>query len=674
LTGIPVERIRPLGRLRPADHLLPLLPGTLVVAFGFEAGGYFSQATALGVIALIVGFVLHLTLSDRPVAGLGPLFVVGTAALALLALWSLVSSAWSGSPARALLEYDRALLYLLAFVLLGSAGRTDGRLRLAARGLAIAAFALCACALITRLLPEVWSLPPELAEERLSFPLTYWNALGLLAAIGMVICFSLSADTHESSIGRMLAAAALPVMATTLLLTFARGPLAAGAVGLVVAALAVRSRALLAALLAGVPAVAISVRAAYGADLVAAGALREAAAIAQGREVALVVLACTLGALALRALGLMLDRRLTGVVRVPSRRVLVAGSTVAVLALAAGALALGAPQVIERQFERFATQDQVETTDLRERLTTPANNGRLEHWRTALAGFDRAPVRGTGAGTYALLWDQERQSEFQVEDAHSLYLEMLAELGVIGLMLVVVVVGIVLVGLLLRARGPSRAVAAGLLGAALTWALHAGIDWDWEMPAVTVWFFAIGGLALARPVARSDEGDDTGAKRTGGHGLRPLVRLLAALGCLLLAVVPARIALSGGALEDSARAFARGDCAAAVDRALGATEALAVRPEPFAILSYCDVRLGVPALAIRAMEKAVARDPRNWEYAYGLALVRASAGLDPRPAVRRALELNPLEGMVLEMLARFGETEDPQKWRRQALDAPLPVD
>ncbi len=319
-------------------------------------------------------------------------------------------------------------------------------------------------------------------------------------------------------------------------------------------------------------------------------------------------------------------------------------------------------------------QDQVETADLRERLTTPANNGRIDHWRTALIGFEVAPVRGTGAGTYALLWDQERQREYQVEDAHSLYLEMLAELGVVGLVLIVVVVGVVLIGLLLRVRGPSRGVAEGLLGAALTWVLHAGIDWDWEMPAVTVWFFAIGGLAVARRVTGGSDGDDARPARTSAQGPPRLVRLLAALGCLLLAVVPARIALSAGALEDSARAFARGDCATAVDRALDATGTLAVRPEPFAILSYCDVRLGAPALGVRAMEKAVARDPHNWEYAYGLALVRASAGLDPRAAARRALALNPREGMVREMLARFGETEDPREWRKRALAMRLPVD
>ncbi len=673
MTSRPIARLGLVHRLRTADHLLPLVPGALVLAFGLEAGGYFPETTALGVIALIVALVLHLTLSERPLAGLSPGFLVGVAALTLLALWSLSSSIWSDSPARALLEYDRALLYLLAFALLGLGGRTDARLRLGCRGLGVAAFSLCACALVTRLLPEVWTIGPELAEQRLSFPLTYWNALGLIAAIGMVVCFALSADAHEAPIGRVLAAGALPVMAVTLLLTFARGPLAAGAVGLVVAVLGVRSRALAGALLAGVPAVAIAVRATYGSDLVTAGPLRDAAAIAQGRELAVLVLGCTLGALVVRALGLVLDRRLAGLVRKPSRRVLTAAATATVLAIVAVGLVAGAPQAVERQFDRFVTQDQVETADVRDRLTTPANNGRIDQWRSALVGFEREPLRGTGAGTYALLWDEERPREYQVEDAHSVYIEMLGELGAIGLGLLVVAVGVVLLGLLLRSRGAGRGVAAGLLGAAVAWVLHAGVDWDWEMPAITVWLFALGGLALAAPVAPGDNGDEQVPHRPAVRGLPPLVRIVAALALLLLAVVPARIVLSGGALSESAAAFARGDCGAAVDRALDASEALAVRPEPYAILGYCDVRLGLPELAVRAMENAVARDPANWEYAYGLALVRANAGLDPRPAASRALELNPLEGMVNQLVDGFEETEDPREWRRQALAARLPT-
>ncbi len=97
-----------------------------------------------------------------------------------------------------------------------------------------------------------------------------------------------------------------------------------------------------------------------------------------------------------------------------------------------------------------------------------------------------------------------------------------------------------------------------------------------------------------------------------------------------------------------------------------------MRPEPFAILSYCDVRLGAPALGVSCdRQRGGARSLQLG--AYGLALVRASAGLDPRAAARRALELNPLEGMVSEMLAR-SEDRGPSKMEETAGWRPLPVD
>jgi len=247
------------NRLRPADRLLPLVPGLLVVAFSFQAGGYFPGASATGTVGMIVLLVLHVTLAHRPFAGVSVPFVVGAAAIGLLALWTLVSARWSDAPARALLEYDRALLYLLAFLALGLAGRTPARLRLALRGIAVAAFVVCLCALVTRLLPDVWSVAPDLRADRLSFPLTYWNALGLVAAVGFVLCFTLTADVAEGPLGRVLAAGALPVLALTLLLTLSRGALGAGVVGLVGAVIAARPRALPSALLAAVPAVAVAV-------------------------------------------------------------------------------------------------------------------------------------------------------------------------------------------------------------------------------------------------------------------------------------------------------------------------------------------------------------------------------------------------------------------------------
>lgn len=140
--------------MRPADRLLPLAPGLLVVALSFEAGGFFPGATAAAAVALVVLLVFHVTLAERPFAGLSLLFLIGAVALGLLALWTLISAWWSEAPARALLEYDRALLYLLAFVALGLAGRTPARLRLALRSIAVALWlaAMLALGLVRALL------------------------------------------------------------------------------------------------------------------------------------------------------------------------------------------------------------------------------------------------------------------------------------------------------------------------------------------------------------------------------------------------------------------------------------------------------------------------------------------------------------------------------------------
>ena len=637
------------------------------MAFGFASGGFLPGPVALVATALALAVVLLLTVGERAWGALSPGYVAGAAVLGLLAAWTLLSATWSHAPARALVEYDRALLFGLGFVVLGALGRTPQRLRWAVRGIAAAAFVVCLCGLITRLAPDVWTVDAAVAADRLSYPLGYWNALGLLAAVGIVLAFALTSDDREPPLVRVLAAAALPVLAPTLLLTFSRGAIGAGAVGLVALLVAGRPRALAGGLLAAVPAVAVAVISAYHADLLASEEPTSAAAAAQGHDVALVVALCVVGAAAARAALVRLDRRIAGL-RLPSglRRPAVAWGAAGGVTLAGllVALAVGAPGMVHRQYDRFVEGDRVRGTDsdLRSRLTNPGNNGRIEEWRVALDAFSAAPVHGRGAGTYALEWDRRRPQIYQLEDAHSLYVEVLGELGLVGLLLVVAAIVVVLGGFLARARGADRVVGGALFGAGMTWALHAGVDWDWEVPAVTFWLFAAGGLALAAPAA---------AAPTSPRGLPPLGRILLALGCLVLAVVPARVFLSEGPLRDGARAFAAGDCARTIDRALDSTSVLGVRPEPFILLGYCDVRIGRPDLAVRAFRSAVRKDPRNWEGHYGLALARAAAGRDPRPALRTARRLNPLEPLVART-TRLLDTSNPRAWRRRALTARLP--
>lgn len=649
---------------RRAPQAAGALPAALVVFLGFQSGGFLPGPIALTAVVLAVVLMVRLTIAEHPWGAVSVSFAAAAAALGLLAAWTLLSANWSDAPSRAVTEYDRVLLYLLGFLVVGSLGRTQQRLRWAVRGLALAAFVLCLCGLITRLAPDVWTVGIEIAEDRLSYPVGYWNALGLLAAIGMLLTFALTCDDREHPAVRVAAAAALPVLGPTLLLTFSRGALAAGAAGLVVLLIAARPRALLCGAVVALPAVAVAVASAYGAELLASDHPTSAAATAQGHDVALVVALCALLAAAARAALIPLDRcvaalRAPAALRRPA--VVASAGAVCVAIAAAAALAAGAPAALERQYDRFVEGRTIQDQGLRERLTNPDNHGRLDQWRVALDAFSAEPLHGRGAGTYALEWDRERIDSYQIEDAHSLYAEILGELGIVGLVLVIAALLLVLGGFASRARGSDRVVGGALVGAGVAWALHAAVDWTWEMPVITLWLFAVGGLALAAPA-------DAHPPRV----LAPGARLAMAVGCLALALVPAQVFLSEGPLRESARAFARGDCSTAIDRALRSTEALGVRPEPFIVLGYCDVRIGRTDLAVRALQNAVRRDPGNWEGHYGLALVRAADGQDPRPQLRAAQRLNPLQPLVFRATQLFA-TDDPRTWRRRAAGARLPA-
>ena len=78
---------------------------------------------------------------------------IGAGALALFAVWTLASSRWSGAPGRALLEFDRTLLYLAAFVVSGLFAARAGDLAVVLRWTAAAACGVCIVALATRLAP-----------------------------------------------------------------------------------------------------------------------------------------------------------------------------------------------------------------------------------------------------------------------------------------------------------------------------------------------------------------------------------------------------------------------------------------------------------------------------------------------------------------------------------------
>jgi hypothetical protein len=662
------DRRPPAGRDRslPLGAAVVLVPGVLVAALSLFSGGFFPGAVGAATAALLLLLVARLTVAREPLEGVGPAVVLVGAALAGFAAWTLVSASWSGSSSRAVVEYQRVLLYLTVFALIGSVGRTDGRAALLVRGLAAGAAAVGVAALAVWLLPDVFRVDRAFGGDRLNWPTSYWNTTALLAALGAVWCLHLTAAPRERRPVRLLGAAAVPPLAAVVLFASSRGAAAAGIVAVLAYVLLARSRGLVTALVATVPPTVAGL--VLTADLDPIALERPStAALASGQDAALTLAVCALVAAALRwALLALVDGRIAAV-RGPSPRARRAGAAVAACVVVVGAVAAGAPGRVADAVDEFSSPADVVVTDDRAgRFTELGNNGRLEIWRVSLrSGFDAAPVRGVGAGGFELLWERDRPpGRPAVVDGHSLYLEVLGELGVVGLALLVLALGGMLVALARRTRGEGRHAWAALLATSLALLLHAGADWDWEMPAVMAWVFGAGALALAAA--------PTAAAGPARPAPGTTARVLAGLGCLALAVLPALVWRSQGHAVDAVEALRAGDCRAASLAALDATETLPVRSEPLEILAYCQVRRGRGTLARRSIEAAIARDPGNWELRYGQALIVGATGGDPRGPARSAVRRNPDAPAARALLRRL-EAGERRTWRQTALSAPLPL-
>ncbi len=640
-----------------------LVPGALVVYFAFNTGGFYPGAPAYIAMLLCVAMAIRALLAGFPLAGASRLLLIATSSMSLYSLLALLSGLWSHAPGVARVEFDLPLVYLLCMVMCGSIARTRARLRWVLRGLAAATVIVCGSGLISRTLPHLWPTTPSIINNRLSFPVTYWNVLGLLAALGIVLCVHLSSDLREHWSARVLGAGAVPVLASTLLLTFSRGAIAICLIGLVVYGVLGRPRGLLSSLIAIAPMTAVAVGAAYNAGLLGTADPTTPAAVSQGHHVAEVVMICVGVAILLRGgLALLFDERLRRFALPAHVRRPPAWAGWLALSVLIAVLAVGFRHPLSREYHSFFRSTPVNQSVARNRLTDPSNNGRVPNWKVAIRGFKSAPVLGHGAGTYQDEWARYRPNDVFVLDAHSLYLETLDELGVVGLVLLLIPILIILIRVATRIRGRARPLYAAVFAVLLGWAIHAGLDWDWEMPVVSVIFFSLGGFVLGR----RSRADGTPRSSLALASSRLELRVPMALAFLLLAVVPAFTWVSQQKLDAATYAFAQGDCQAARGDSLSAISVLGNRPDPYEIIAYCDVRLGQPGAALAAIRKAVALDPGDWNYRYDLALVRAADGLDPRPAAEVAHEFDPREPLVQQEWALF-QSGTPALWRSEAM-------
>jgi O-antigen ligase len=312
--------------------------------------------------------------------------------------------------------------------------------------------------------------------------------MGEVAALGLVLAVRLAGDRSRPRGLRAVAAAAAAPLGMGLYLTFSRGALFACVAGLVTLIVAAPRRAQLRALLLSVGAGLLAVLAAapFSGVTSLAGAL--ATRERQG--------AITLVALAVIVVGTGLTqwrlqrREPEGELRLPRRAPLIALAVICAgfaIAVVTGAketssqpLAAGATRYVSLQSNRYA------------------------YWRVALRLFAREPLRGVGAGGWAVYWLRDRPFNEGAQDAHSLPLQTAAELGLVGVALLAAFLG----GVAIAARGAIRAapaLAAGPTAGFVVWVAHSPLDWDWQMPAVTLIALVLAGALLAlaevRPAA-----------------------------------------------------------------------------------------------------------------------------------------------------------------------------
>jgi tetratricopeptide (TPR) repeat protein len=588
-------------------------------------GGYFP--TSWGWAALFFFWVALVVLVVREEIHVGALERGMLLALTAFAAWTGLSTLWSADPAQTVLELERALVYVagaLAFVLMARRRLLPDMVG----GLLCALSLVSLYALVTRLFPERFGSYDSVAVYRLDEPLGYWNALGILAGIGALLALGLAART-PSLAGRALSAASLVVLAPTMYFTFGRGPWIAFGCGLIaVIALDPRRLQFVTAFLLFAPAPALAVWfGSHSSALTRQGAALDQAA-REGRSLALAIVALAAVSALLAGVLRALERRVD--VPHPARPayggVLVLVVVVLVTTVVA---AYGGPRaLVATAYDNFRGPPvgiSDPGSDLNRRLLSLSGNGRAKLWEAAWTNYESHSWLGSGAGSYEQYWLRHRPFGGKARDAHGLYVEVLSELGPVGLALLLAAFALPVVAAVKARR---RALIPAAVGAYVAFVVHAGVDWDWEMPAVTLTGLYCGAAILVAARTGRTRALSPGARRALMASVAPVIAF-------------AFVGLIGNsAIAASDRAVSARDLGRAEDEARKAIRWAPWSATAWGRLADVHYERGDLASARVALRRAIEKDSRDWTIWFDLGSV--STGRDQRRAYAEAARLNPL--------------------------------
>jgi hypothetical protein len=643
---------RPLSIGIPAT-LLPIASAVLLAAALFYGGGSRDErVTLIGAAAVLVaGAALAAAW-----LGLLPLPALDRSAKTFLVLfgailvWSGIGLWWSIAPDLTWRYANRGLAYA-AFCVLGVlvAVAIPRAVRVVAAGFALLVAAVIGWALAGKIAPTLYE--DSFRFARLRDPLEYWNALALVAGLGIPLALWIAASRVHSNLVRALGALLLFATTVALLLTYSRGGVAVAAVAVVLWLVLTdrRLEGVAALVIGGLPALAVSAWA-FGRPGLSEDGQPYTVRFDDGVRfgVVMAVVGAIVFGLAYLASRYEEHRPPTPELAHRVLRWALAGAAVAATLVVALAFVVADPvDWAGDQFDDFTNPTTQPVSQGPARLGSIGSNNRWGWWHEAWEAFTDDPIGGAGAGTFRLVHLKLRDNATVVTEPHDLPLQALAETGLVGFLLAAgaALAGVLAVGAgLRRLQGEERAAGLALAAAALLYPLHGLVDYDWDFIAVSAPFFFLLGVLLAAesPV----------------HRVRHPFEALAIAGVALAAFTALVTPWLSDREADAARDSLVEDRAAeAADQADAARALNPFAVEPLFLAAEAAYARGDARRALRLYVRATELQPENWNTWYELGSFEgALRSYDwAELHLARARELNP-----------FGPAErDLQELRRQ---------
>jgi O-Antigen ligase len=273
---------------------------------------------------------------------------------------------------------------------------------------------------------------------------------------------------------------------------------------------------------------------------------------------------------------------------------------------------------------------------------------RYDLWRVAWKQFNQHPLDGVGAGNFTVSYFRERRQSEDVRQPHSIELQTLGELGLVGGLALLAFLGGVYYGLAGRRRVSrtdltARALTVGATGAFTAWLAHTSVDWMSLMPGMT-------GIALCGAAVLVGDA----ALRRGASRRR--LALPVFVGVVLVVAVGAAF-LVRQTLADRYRLDGQATLAAAPQQAIrDANKALAYDDDlisAYYLKAAAYARLGDYGSSRAVLLAATRKEPHAWlPWALvGDLALRARRFEDAGAAYARAHALNPRNAQIAKAAA-----------------------